>query len=57
MGRKNKNTKFQCVVCLKLTSGRMSKDGDSTGRFPRRHNDADGKPCPGNIEEAKWIDL
>jgi hypothetical protein len=55
MGRKT--TKFQCVVCGKLTSGRMPKKGDSSARFPRRHNGTNGKPCPGNIEEAKWIDV
>ena len=51
-------TRFKCVVCGKLTAGRKPKaswePGDTTARFPRRH-DVDGKPCSGNIEEAEWV--
>lgn len=49
-------TKFECPVCGKLTSGRIPKKGDLSGRFPRRHN-VKGLPCPGNIQEAIWIDI
>lgn len=27
-----------------------------TFRYPRRHK-VNGKPCPGNILEAEWIDM
>lgn len=49
-------TKFKCPVCGKITSGRIPKDGDLSGRFPRRHNN-NGKPCIGNILPAIWVDL
>ena len=53
-------TKFKCVVCGKLTSGRLPRagwlPGDGSFRYPRRHK-VNGKPCPGNIMEAEWIDL
>jgi hypothetical protein len=50
-----KTTLFQCPVCGKITSGRIPKHGDLSGRFPRRHK-VNGKPCPGNIEAAIWVD-
>lgn len=54
-------TRFKCVVCGKLTAGRMPRDssgrpGDSTVRYPRRHKH-DGAPCKGNIYEAEWLDV
>lgn len=53
-------TLFKCVVCGKLTTGRIPKRGkeygDLTVRFPRRHK-VNGRPCPGNIKEAEWIDM
>lgn len=54
-------TRFRCVVCGKLTAGRMPRihsrhRGDTTGRFPRRHNAENGKPCAGNVREAEWIE-
>ena len=59
-----KITKFQCVVCGKITSGRVPMNyrnhherGDGSMRYPRRHKGADGKDCEGNIEEAIWIDI
>lgn len=57
---KSKITKFKCSVCGKLTSGRIGRSGgysgDTSHRFPRRHKN-DGKDCPGNIEEAEWVDV
>ena len=54
-------TKYRCVYCGKLTSGRMPRLngrhlGDTSERYPRRH-DYEGKPCPGNIEHAEWVDI
>jgi hypothetical protein len=57
---KRPGTRFQCPECGKLTSGRLPRDGrhvgDGTVRYPRRHK-VDGKPCPGNIMEAVWVDI
>lgn len=50
----NKKDYFKCVVCGKVTAGRMAVGGDGTFYFPRRHK-RDGKPCPGNFCEAKWV--
>lgn len=52
-------TRFKCVVCGKLTGGRIPARGrgDGSFRFPRRHRRPDGKDCPGNILEAEWVDL
>ncbi len=54
-------TQFKCVVCGKLTAGRISREGrfesDISHRFPRRHKGKDGEPCPGNIEDAEWVDV
>ena len=56
-----KQTRFRCAVCGKLTAGRVPVSftnhrdrGDGTFRYPRRHN-VNGKPCPGNIQEAVWV--
>ena len=54
-------TRFKCIICGKVTTGRMPREngrrhGDGSERFPRRHNGTDGKPCPGNVLEAEWID-
>ena len=56
-----KSTRFRCAVCGKVTAGRVPvsftnhrERGDGTFRYPRRHN-VNGKPCPGNIQEAEWI--
>jgi hypothetical protein len=55
-------TRFKCVVCGKITAGRMPRDGhgspgDGTFLYPRRHKGKDGNPCAGNIEEAEWVDV
>lgn len=54
-------TRFRCPVCLRLTAGRIPRErgasGDKSFRFPRRHHDANGQPCPGNVQEAEWIDV
>lgn len=57
-------TRFRCVVCGKLTAGRIGRAtdppyerGDTSHRFPRRHNGKDGKDCPGNVESAQWVDV
>ena len=52
---KTRKTRFKCVLCGKITAGRIPRNGDKSMRFPRRHN-ANGKPCPGNVEEAKWVE-
>ena len=56
-------TRFKCVECGKVTAGRLPVNpdrwrerGDTTARYPRRHKGKDGKPCPGNIKEAEWVD-
>ena len=54
-----KVTRFKCVECGKLSTGRLPRDGryvgDGTVRYPRRHKGPGGKPCPGNIKEAEWV--
>ncbi len=56
-----KRTRFRCVICGKITAGRLGRAGRHTGdgsaRFPRKHNGADGRPCPGNVFDADWIDV
>lgn len=56
---KKKRTRFKCPVCGKLTSGRIGNNGkergDGSHRFPRRHK-VNGKDCPGNIEDALWVE-
>lgn len=53
-------TYFKCVVCGKLTAGRLSRDSnyvsDNSHRFPRRHK-VNGVDCSGNLEEAEWVDI
>ena len=53
-------TRFRCVVCGKLTAGRLPRtgreQGDTTARFPRRHQ-CNGEPCPGNVRHAEWVDV
>jgi integrase/recombinase XerC len=59
MGEEITQTKFRCAACGKVTSGQLPRDGsypgDGTVYFPRRHDGPDGKPCPGNTQEAEWI--
>ncbi len=56
-------TRFRCMVCGKLTAGRLPRGdyhegvGDTSFRWPRRHKGKDGKPCAGNIIEAEWVDI
>ena len=52
---KTRKTRFKCVLCGKITAGRIPRNGDKSMRVPRRHN-ANGKPCPGTVEEAKWVE-
>ncbi len=56
-----KRTRFRCVICGKVTAGRLGRVGrhvgDGSARFPRRHKGADGQPCPGNVYDAEWIDV
>ena len=51
--------KWKCAICGKMTTGRLPRDGRHTGDgsfwFPRRHS-VNGKPCPGNIEEAILVE-
>lgn len=56
-----KTTRYRCRHCGKLTAGRLPRAhgrfyGDGTIRYPRRHQH-EGKPCPGNIQEAEWVDV
>jgi hypothetical protein len=55
-----RRTMFKCVVCGKLTAGRIGREvsmsGDMSHRFPRRHK-VGGQDCLGNIEEAEWVDV
>jgi hypothetical protein len=56
----NFKTRFKCVVCGKLTGGRLTARGwlsDRSERFPRRHNGPNGRFCEGNFEFAEWIDV
>lgn len=58
MRRMKQRTRFRCVICGKLTAGRMPREGrhigDGSARFPRRHK-INGQPCAGNIREAEWV--
>jgi len=61
IGGPKTTTRFRCVVCGKLTAGRIPNRGhaDLSFRFPRRHKLRDGHEvfdCPGNIIEAEWVD-
>jgi hypothetical protein len=55
-----KKTKFKCIICGKLTSGRIPRQGREIGdrslRYPRKHK-VNGKPCKGNLYEAEWVDI
>jgi hypothetical protein len=50
-------TRFRCVTCGKLTSGRMPRRGDTSARYPRRHYSNDGKICEGVFRDAEWVDV
>lgn len=56
-----KITRFKCVVCGRLTAGRLPRGGrhrpgDTSAYYPRRHKHH-GKPCAGNILQARWVDV
>lgn len=62
--RKDKDpTRFQCVVCGKITAGRWPRNpsnhrerGDGSVRFPRWHYVGQPpRPCDGNFSEARWV--
>ena len=62
--RNKLKTKFKCVVCGKLTAGkipfnfdRTNERGDGTFRYPRKHKLKNGKICPGTYQEAEWVDV
>ena len=60
MARDGKVTRFKCVVCGLVTTGRLPRgpwgaEGDGTAVYPRRHR-VNGKPCGGNILESIWVD-
>lgn len=55
-------TRFRCVVCGKLTAGRLPRDGrhfpgDGSERWPRRHKGANGQLCDGVWQLAEWVDV
>ena len=43
--------KVKCVICGKITSGKMAKNGDGTFIYPRKHKH-NGIECEGNYYEA-----
>ena len=45
-------TVYKCSICGKVTAGRIPRGGDGSFRYPRKHNDDDGKLCPGVYYEA-----
>ena len=53
-------TRFRCVVCGKVTAGRIGQDGgfrgDGSHRYPRKHR-VDGEVCPGVVQDAEWVDI
>jgi hypothetical protein len=55
---KKSETKFRCVECGKISTGRIPHSGwmqgDLTFRYPRRHL-VNGEPCPGMLKEAEWV--
>jgi len=57
-----KKTRYRCVVCGKLTAGRLPRTsrpevGDGTLRYPRQHKGPDGLLCPGSFMYAEWVDV
>lgn len=57
-----KVTRFRCVVCEKLTAGRMPRHdngaaADTTARYPRKHLDEHGRDCRGAWMLAEWVDV
>lgn len=56
----DRETKFKCVICGKLTAGRWPREGgikgDGSARWPRKHR-IDNKICEGNYYEAEWVDV
>lgn len=47
--------KVKCVVCGKVSVGRVPTMGTGDLMLPRRHKGKDGKPCEGNAFEAEWV--
>lgn len=45
-------TRFQCVVCGKLTRGRKPKGGDGSFYYPSKHGG-----CAGEWRAPKWVDV
>lgn len=58
-----RTTRFKCVVCGKLTAGKIPNPGvgwgpaDLSARYPRKHRDKDGEVCEGVYQEAEWVDV
>lgn len=55
-------TKYKCVVCGKITAGRIPvsltnhrEKGDLTFRYPRRHK-VKNELCSGSLQEAEWVE-
>ena len=53
---KQKKLCYQCVVCKKLTAGRLPLGGDGSFMYPRQHSNAREIICEGVFREAKWIE-
>lgn len=54
-------TRFKCVVCGKITAGRLPREhrhcpGDTSFYFPRRHS-INGEQCDGSLKEAEWVEV
>jgi len=49
-------TRFKCVVCGKLTAGKVPVAGDGSQRYPRKHASEYGDPCPGCFIFADWVE-
>lgn len=49
-------TRFLCVICGKMSTGRKPRRGDGSARYPRYHR-MEGKPCEGNFYFAEWVDI
>lgn len=66
-------TRFKCVVCGKVTAGRLPRLAwnkgtldhdrrltfryDTDFRYPRKHKDASGQTCKGSFMEAEWVEV
>lgn len=50
----DRQIRYECRACGKLTAGRRPRGGDGSLMFPRRHS-VDGDVCPGSFDEAETV--